>query len=367
MVELRATSSSPITVTITISSVSTTISIVTLSASISSIAIPPTITITVTIPVVVSPTARLFSIASPAAIATVASVSAPITVVVTLATPATTIAGRISVPVAASLPTLPRTIAVPLGYPGLRGGCAVIKHHAVFLGSWRSGFRRCHSLALVFAAIPFRDLPFRFFNRLTKVDLDPTVVNQHVVHLEVSFFGRLGFFEFDKAVLQRLFCLPVGNDVARCDLSEPREDDLEIFGGCDRVELADKEDVLSRSCVGVGNVTHHLKDGGLRLPKLPPVQLLDLFFCHPFVVIERRIIRDPNSLELLGGWFRGGLGNEPIQTFWVLEWIIENDGVPDADILVRPAVVVHKRLPELLQDVKALLRNFSKDRVPSIK
>ena len=42
----------------------------------------------------------------------------------------------------------------------------------------------------------------------------------------------------------------------------PREDDFQVVVCCDRVEFADKEDILWWSNVGVGQVAHHLQNGG---------------------------------------------------------------------------------------------------------
>lgn len=58
-------------------------------------------------------------------------------------------------------------------------------------------------------------------HRLTEVDLDATVVDEHVVHFEVGGLAGLVVVVPDKRVAQRVACLVVADDVARRYVAKP--------------------------------------------------------------------------------------------------------------------------------------------------
>lgn len=80
--------------------------------------------------------------------------------------------------------------------------------------------------------------PFNLRNRLREVDVDATVVDQHVVHLEVRVFARLLLLELDERVLQGVARHFVADHLARLDLAEAAEDDLQVVVGGDGIQLA---------------------------------------------------------------------------------------------------------------------------------
>ena len=64
---------------------------------------------------------------------------------------------------------------------------------------------------------------------LGEVHVDAAVVDEHVVHLEEGVLGRLVAVEADESIVQRVAGLPVPDDVARRDLAEAGEYDLQIL------------------------------------------------------------------------------------------------------------------------------------------
>jgi len=94
---------------------------------------------------------------------------------------------------------------------------------------------------------------------LGKVDPDPPVVDEDVLHLEISLLGIFPAVKLDKCVLERVACALVADDLAAHDRPEPREYQLEVLVACHGVELADEEDVLRRADIGERQVPDHLE------------------------------------------------------------------------------------------------------------
>ena len=94
---------------------------------------------------------------------------------------------------------------------------------------------------------------------LTKIHLDPPVVNQHVVHLDVGFLAALLAFKLEERVLQRRARFRVAHHVARQDVPKPRKDQLQALPVRDLVQLAHEQHVLGRCGVRVVNVAQNLE------------------------------------------------------------------------------------------------------------
>lgn len=90
---------------------------------------------------------------------------------------------------------------------------------------------------------------------LGEVDVDPTVVNQDLVHFEECLFGTLLRLKLNEGVLKAVPCLLVFQDLTGFDLAEAREDELEVLLRGDGVELADKEDVPVWSDLSIRDIT----------------------------------------------------------------------------------------------------------------
>ena len=91
---------------------------------------------------------------------------------------------------------------------------------------------------------------------LTEVNVDATVINQNIVHLEVSVLTVLCFLKLNEGVLQGLLGLVVLDHLAAADGPKAREDHLQVFVCCDGVQLADKQNIVRRSDVSVRKVSH---------------------------------------------------------------------------------------------------------------
>lgn len=54
--------------------------------------------------------------------------------------------------------------------------------------------------------------------------MDAVIINQHSLHLEICLLAVLLVLEFDKCILQAVFCALVSNDFAGYDWTEAAED-----------------------------------------------------------------------------------------------------------------------------------------------
>ena len=130
-------------------------------------------------------------------------------------------------------------------------------------------------------------LPFQLRHRLTEVDVNPPIINQNVVHLEVGLLAVLRPLKLDEAVLKTLPGPLVGDNLAADDTAETAEDHLEVLLPGDWVELADEEDVLRRGDVRIGQVADHLEDQRPLLGVLVLQLLLELL--RGEVIVDERL------------------------------------------------------------------------------
>lgn len=119
-----------------------------------------------------------------------------------------------------------------------------------------------HSL-FVFPALPrFVLLIFhpwhQLCHRLRKIHMDPPIVNNHVLHLQVRFFTRFLALEFDKSILQALPCLPVSYYLHALNGPKAGEDNFEIPLLSHWIQLADEKHVLGRLHIRIRQVSKHL-------------------------------------------------------------------------------------------------------------
>lgn len=87
----------------------------------------------------------------------------------------------------------------------------------------------------------------------------PVVINEHSLHLEVGPFAVLFGREFDEGVLQTVARFLVANNFTRQDLPKAGKDELEILVLRDRVQFADKKNLLRWSDFGEWQVAHQLE------------------------------------------------------------------------------------------------------------
>ena len=72
---------------------------------------------------------------------------------------------------------------------------------------------------------------------LGEVDVDAVVVDEHPLHLQVGLLAVSLVLEFNKCVLETVAGPLVTDDLAREDLAEAAEDQIEIFVCAPRLSL----------------------------------------------------------------------------------------------------------------------------------
>lgn len=87
--------------------------------------------------------------------------------------------------------------------------------------------------------------------------MDSSVVDKHALHLEIRGLACALVVELDEGVLQAVPRLLVADDLARQDLAEAAEDELEVRVRGHRVEFAHEEHVFRRFDFGEREVAHH--------------------------------------------------------------------------------------------------------------
>lgn len=159
------------------------------------------------------------------------------------------------------------------------------------------------------------------------------------------------FGELDESVLKRIPRFSISYHLARLNLPEPTEYDLEIVVGCDRIQFANKEDVFWWRHLGVRNVPDHFQNGGSRFGFA--VSFHFFYFDDVFAgdVVDLFVGGDAAALEPFGAG-GGGSGGYP-EPVGVRERVIEYDGVGDADVLVGAFVAVADAFVEEVDDVQA--------------
>ena len=104
-----------------------------------------------------------------------------------------------------------------------------------------------------------------FGHRLREVDVNPPLIYEHALHLEVGLVASLFFLKLNERVLQTVTSFPVSDDVAANYFAKAGEYQFQVVLLRDWVELANKEDVLWRLDLGVWEVIDYFKYLGPRL------------------------------------------------------------------------------------------------------
>lgn len=185
---------------------------------------------------------------------------------------------------------------------------------------------------------------------LREIDMDAVVVDEHAFHFEVGLFALLLGREFNECVLQAVACVLVPDDLAVENLAKARENELEILILRDGVEFAHKEDVFWRRNFSKWEVADHLERQGLgaRLSLSAHLfQRLGVVF-----LVELLIVGDSDGGELCGR--RGRALWRLHEAGRVVVGVVEDDGVQQADVLERLALVVDVGRVDLFERVEAL-------------
>lgn len=108
--------------------------------------------------------------------------------------------------------------------------------------------RKVGKHARTFVCVPLLIPRIIFGHRLTEVDMNTTIVNKHVIHLEIGCFATLCVLVLDERIVQRHASATVANHLATVhtnqflrillvpfDLAESAKDNFEIVFNGDRV------------------------------------------------------------------------------------------------------------------------------------
>ena len=72
-------------------------------------------------------------------------------------------------------------------------------------------------------------LVLQFRHRLAEVYVNTSIIDQDVVHLEIGVFAVLRLLELNEGVLQRFTRLVILDDLTADDVTEAREDHLQVL------------------------------------------------------------------------------------------------------------------------------------------
>jgi hypothetical protein len=136
---------------------------------------------------------------------------------------------------------------------------------------------------------------------LGKVDVNSSVVNQNILHLEVCCLARCLILVFDECILETVACLLIPDDFTAQDFTEPAKNEFQVLIPSDRVQLADEQDVLGRFHFGKRQITHHLQSQGLCLRLPVASSFFQLLLINIVISVKCRLIGNPNGFKLLVG------------------------------------------------------------------
>lgn len=100
-------------------------------------------------------------------------------------------------------------------------------------------------------------------NTLRKVHVNAVIVNEYSLHFEVRPLAVFLVRKLDEGVLQTVPRLLIADDLARQDLAEAREDELEVFVACDWIELAYEQNLLWRCDIRKGKISYQFQSQSL--------------------------------------------------------------------------------------------------------
>jgi hypothetical protein len=118
---------------------------------------------------------------------------------------------------------------------------------------------------------------------LTEINTDPPVINPTIVHLLKRALACLGRLELNKSIAQAIPGLVVTDYFSRRHGSEARKNRVQIFILCNRVEIANKQDIVWWLHLGVRNVSETLKDHGIGTRFFRADRLLELYRVQSFI------------------------------------------------------------------------------------
>merc|ERR1712130_1021943 len=144
---------------------------------------------------------------------------------------------------------------------------------------------------------PSFPLPTEPGHALAEVDVDPPIVNQHVVHLEVSLLTGLPVLKLDKSILEAFTTHSIPDHLALDHLPKSAKDNLKIVIAGDRIQFADKEYVLRWGHVLVGKVADNREDCSTSFCLLLGYDLVHFCLGHSLVVVDVLVRSNPRLCQ----------------------------------------------------------------------
>ena len=182
--------------------------------------------------------------------------------------------------------------------------------------------------------------------------MDSSVVDEDVVHLEVSPLTGLRTVELYKGVLETVSGLLVSDHFTALNLPEPGENDLQVLISSDGVQFADEQNILRRSHISVGQISNHLQDGSSGFCLLVRQDLVNFLLRSSLEIIDIFISSDPGAGEHLCCRLWRILSQ--LETWRVIIGIVEDNSVGYPDVLVRPSLRVSDGVVQLVDDLLPL-------------
>lgn len=194
--------------------------------------------------------------------------------------------------------------------------------------------------------------------------MNASIVNEDVVHLEVSVFTRFLLFELDESVLKGITGYFVSNDLACLDASKTTEYNLKIVIGCDGIELADEKNVFWWCHVSIWDVTNDFEDCSSRFGFTFLKHFLNFCFSLSLGVVNVFVGSDSTIAKSLGG--RRRATTRLFEASRILVRILNHHRMSDSDVFEGSTFVIHNRLVQIPQNFMSL-HDLADDTVNTIQ
>ena len=162
--------------------------------------------------------------------------------------------------------------------------------------------------------------------------MDSPVIDENIVHLEVGPLTRFRTIKLHECILQTVPSLLIPDNLTTHHFPKSGEDDFEVFVSCDRIQFADKQNILRRSHIRVRKIPNHFEDGRPGFSLLLREYFIDLLLRPPFIIIEALICTNPVAGQHLRCWLRRRFSE--LEARGVIIGVMEDNSVCDADVLV---------------------------------
>lgn len=182
--------------------------------------------------------------------------------------------------------------------------------------------------------------------------MNTTIVDQHIIHFEVSTLARLRVLEFDECILQRITRHPIPDDLTANDPAKATEYYLQILVTRHRIQFAHEQHVFRRCHLGIRQISDNLKNRCPRL-RLPLLQHLgNLLVGFPLRIVDVLVCPNAAAFQSLG--VRRRRPTRFTESTGIFKGIFQNDGMRYPYILVGSMARIANRLIQHAQHILAL-------------